>query len=110
MNSEGAGKGNRGLVRAGEVLKGILPDSMFEELIRPEDIGYTHPVFLQCFLPTRHSDKNRDCWQTNCGRMSLVVRAKELANLPNRTSSKNAPSLPVQKPVSWSVTSTITPA
>ena len=69
-----------GLVRAGELLPEILPASLFDEVIRPDDIGYTHPVFLQCFMPTRHSDKNRDRWQTDCGRVSLVIRAGELAN------------------------------
>src|SRR5262245_28221196 len=70
----------RDLVRAGEILPEALPASLFDEIIRPDDIGYTHPVFLQCFLPTRHTDKNRDRWQTNCGRVSLVIRAGELAN------------------------------
>jgi hypothetical protein len=67
-----------GLVRVGEVLPKVLPASLFDEVIRPEDIGYTHPVFLQCFLPTRHSARNRQRWQTNCGRASLVIRAGEL--------------------------------
>jgi Plasmid encoded RepA protein len=53
---------------------------LFDEVIRPEDIGYTHPVFLQCFLPTRHSARNMQRWQTDCGRASLVIRAGELAN------------------------------
>jgi hypothetical protein len=51
------------------------PSDLFEEIIRPEDIGYTHPVFLQCFLPTRHSEKNRQLWQVDCGRASLLFRA-----------------------------------
>lgn len=69
-----------GLVRAGEILPELLPSGLFDEVIKPEDIGYTHPVFLQCFLPTRHSAKNKQRWQTNCGRASLVIRAGELAN------------------------------
>lgn len=69
-----------GLVRVGDVLPEILPSGLFDEVIKPEDIGYTHPVFLQCFLPTRHSERNRQRWQTNCGRASLVIRAGELAN------------------------------
>ena len=63
-----------------ELLPEILPAGMFDEIIKPEDVGYTHPVFLQCFLPTRHSAKNRQRWQTDCGRASLVIRAGELAN------------------------------
>lgn len=35
---------------------------------------------MQCFLPTRHSVKNKEGWQTDCGRVSLVIRAGELAN------------------------------
>lgn len=69
-----------GLTRASDVLPGLLPPALFEEVIRPEDIGYTHPVFVQCFLPTRHTAKNRQRWQTDCGRASLVIRAGELAN------------------------------
>jgi hypothetical protein len=69
-----------GLVRAGELLPEVLPASLFDEVIRPEDIGYTHPVFLQCFLPLRHKADNQDRWQTDCGRASLVIRAGELAD------------------------------
>jgi Plasmid encoded RepA protein len=69
-----------GLVRAGDILPEISPSGLFDEIIKPEDIGYTHPVFLQCFLPTRHSARNKQRWQTNCGRASLVIRAGELAN------------------------------
>jgi hypothetical protein len=69
-----------GLTRAEDILPAIIPDGGFDEIIKPEDLHYTHPVFLQCFLPTRHTTKNRDRWQTNCGRASLVIRAGELAN------------------------------
>jgi hypothetical protein len=69
-----------GLVKAGDILPKVQPAGLFDEVIKPEDIGYTHPVFLQCFLPTRHSTKNKQRWQTNCGRASLVIRAGELAN------------------------------
>ncbi len=56
------------------------PPVGFDDVIRPDDIGYTHPVFLQCFLPTRHTAKNRQRWQTDCGRASLVIRAGELVD------------------------------
>jgi len=71
-----------GLVRVGQMdlLKDLARPVALDEAIRPEDLGYTHPVFLQCFLPTRHSAKNKQRWQTNCGRASLVIRAGELAN------------------------------
>ena len=71
---------DEGLVRVGNLLPAVLPAGLFDEVIRPEDVGYTHPVFLQCFMPTRESAKNRLRWQANCGRASLVIRAGELAN------------------------------
>jgi hypothetical protein len=95
-----------GLVQAGEIslMKKLAqqyarqPDSagMFEQVVKPEDVGYTHPVFLQCFLPTRHCKKNQQRWQTNCGRASLVIRAGELANpaKPNEYESCCVPAGP----------------
>ncbi len=77
-------RGEGGLTRVGDSLAGIMPEilpvGLFDDVIKPSDVGYTHPVFLQCFLPTRHSVRNRQRWQTNCGRASLVIRAGELAN------------------------------
>jgi hypothetical protein len=48
------------------------------EMIRPEDLTYTHSVFVQCFMPVRHNERNQRRWQTNCGQTSLVIRAGEL--------------------------------
>jgi len=77
-------RGEGGLTRVGDSLAGLMPEilpvGLFDDVIKPSDVGYTHPVFLQCFLPTRHSVRNRQRWQTNCGRASLVIRAGELAN------------------------------
>lgn len=73
-------RGEKGLTKVSALLPEILPPDLFEGIIDPKDVGYTHPVFLQCFLPTRHTNKNRERWQTDCGRMSLVIRAGELAN------------------------------
>src|SRR4051794_22719479 len=85
-----------GLTPIGRLLPEVLPASLFDEVIKPEHVGYTHPVFLQCFLPTRHSEKNRQRWQTNCGRASLVIRAGELANpsKPNEYESCIVPAGP----------------
>lgn len=80
MSSGEKGRGEKGLTPLASLLPAVLPPGLFDEVIKPEDVGYTHPVFLQCFLPTRHSDRNRQRWQTNCGRASLVIRAGELAN------------------------------
>jgi hypothetical protein len=60
---------------------GLAPE--IDEVILPEDVGYTHPVFLQCFLPTSHSAANKDQWQTDNGRASLLVRAGVLVD-PNK--------------------------
>lgn len=73
-------KQRNGLIRAAELLPQVLPAGLFDEVIDPKDVGYTHPVFVQCFLPTRHTAKNKQRWQTDCGRASLVIRAGELAN------------------------------
>lgn len=68
-----------GWTQAGAVLPEVLPAGLLDEVFTgPQDVGYTHPVFVQCFLPTRHTAKNRQRWQTNCGRASLVIRAGEL--------------------------------
>jgi hypothetical protein len=57
----------------------ITPEMMVEnDIIRPEDLAYTHSVFVQCFMPVRHNEKNRGRWQTDCGNASLVIRAGEL--------------------------------
>jgi hypothetical protein len=64
---------NSDLVPAAAILPAIIKPEhelwtgLFDEVIKPEDISYTHPVFLQCFLPTRHTAKNRQRWQANCG-------------------------------------------
>jgi hypothetical protein len=75
-------RGKGGLVPAGEILPKILLATFFDidEVIRPEDIGYTHPVFLQCFMPLRHRPDNKDEWQTDCGRASLVITAGKLVD------------------------------
>ena len=85
-----------GLVRAGELLPEVLPAGLFDEVIRPEDVGYTHPVFLQCFMPLRHQPDNKDHWQTDCGRASLVIRSGILANpkKPNTFEKRTVPAGP----------------
>ena len=65
----------KGLTKVGTVSPEGLPAGLFDEIIRPETVGYTHPVFLQCFMPTRHSLSNSQLWQVNCGRASLLFRA-----------------------------------
>jgi hypothetical protein len=54
------------------------------EMIRPEDLAYTHSVFVQCFMPVRHNEKNQRRWQTDCGNTSLVIRAGELIKPESR--------------------------
>jgi len=56
-----------------------------DEVIRPDDIAYVHSIFLQCFLPLRHTENNKKRWQVNNGNLSLLVKAGDLAkpNHPN---------------------------
>ncbi|MDQ2840016.1 MAG: replication protein RepA [Acidobacteriota bacterium] len=77
-----------GLTRVEAILPEILPVGLFDEVIRPEDVGYTHPVFLQCFMPVRHNVQNQELWQTDCGRASLLMRAGVLVNPLKRNSFK----------------------
>ena len=66
---------SKGLTKIDALLPEVLPAGLFDEVIRPEDVGYTHPVLLQCFMPLRHKPDNKDHWQTDCGRASLVFRS-----------------------------------
>jgi hypothetical protein len=86
----------RGLVRAGELLPEVLPAGLFDEVIRPEDVGYMHPVFLQCFMPLRHKPDNKQEWQTDCGRASLVITAGKLVHpqKPNTFQKMSVPAGP----------------
>ena len=72
-----------------------LPNAL-ADVIRPEDVGYTHPVLLQCFMPVRHKRENAQRWQTDCGRASLVIRAGELVKPgePNKFKQCQVPAGP----------------
>jgi hypothetical protein len=37
-----------------------IPKPVVLEVIDLKDIAYTHPVFLQCFHPTRYTEKNKE--------------------------------------------------
>lgn len=62
------------------------PTMRFNEngLIPPEDLAYIHSIFLQCFMPLRHTPDNRLRWQTNHKQASLLIRAGDLVN-PKKT-------------------------
>jgi hypothetical protein len=85
-----------GLVRAGDLLPKVLPADLFDEVVKPEDVGYMHPVFLQCFMPLRHMPDNKYEWQTDCGRASLVITAGKLVhpNKPNTFTKMDVPAGP----------------
>jgi hypothetical protein len=54
--------GNDGLKKLGDLplLRDLASVSPVDsELIRPEDISYVHSIFLQCFMPVRHSFNGR---------------------------------------------------
>ena len=79
---------DKGPRRVGDILTASIPsfqNILDTEIIRPEDLVYTHSVFLQCFMPLRHNAKNKLRWQADCGKASLVMRAGELVkpNSPN---------------------------
>ncbi len=78
-----------GLTRVSDLIPEVIPSELFHEVIRPEDIGYTHPIFLQCFMPVRHNVKNAQQWQTDCGRASLVIRSGILMKPGTRNTFKN---------------------
>jgi hypothetical protein len=74
------------LVKAGdlpflaELAQDIEQCTIESEIIRPEDIAYTHSIFLQCFLPLRHRPSNVRRWETGNRLAKLVIRAGELVN------------------------------
>lgn len=51
------------------------PPGLFELNISKRDIAYTHPLFMQCFLPVRHNASNDQLWQMENGRASIIIRA-----------------------------------
>ena len=55
-------------------------DPIESEVIRPEDLAYTHSVFVQCFLPLRHNLRNNDEWETGNRNAKLVITAGRLIN------------------------------
>ncbi len=78
------------------------------EMIRPEDLAYTHSVFVQCFMPVRHNEHNQRRWQTDCGNTSLVIRAGELIKPDSRGEFKECAVRLVPRLASWWRISTIT--
>ena len=56
----------------------LPPSGFWEHEITSDQIGYTHPIFLQCYFPLHHSAENSQRWQSNNGLSSLVIRAGEL--------------------------------
>lgn len=79
----------KGLVRVGEspLLKAAAAPTAFDlfdpvesEVIRPEDIAYTHSIFVQCFLPLRHNEANSHEWETGNRNAKLLITAGRLIN------------------------------
>lgn len=73
-------KEDKGMQRIGALVKGVVDKAFDTDFIPPEDIAYTHSIFLQCFMPLRHTPANKVRWQTNNRNASLVIRAGELIN------------------------------
>lgn len=53
-------------------------DFVENELIRPEDLAYTHSVFVQCFMPLRHNANNSQEWETGNRYAKLLITAGRL--------------------------------
>lgn len=51
------------------------PPGLFELGIAKRDIVYTHPLFMQCFLPVRHNARNDQSWKMENGKASVLIRA-----------------------------------
>lgn len=72
---------DKGLQHVGAIVKGLLPPmppSYDQDLIRPEDLAYTHSIFLQCFMPLRHHPSNLQEWETGNRDAKLLMTAGRL--------------------------------
>lgn len=69
------------------------PPGMFELSITSADIGYTHPLFMNCYLPLRHNARNDQAWQMENGKASLLIRAGMLID-PERPGTFKRCSVP----------------
>jgi len=50
------------------------------EVIDPNHIAYVPTIFLQCFLPLRHNQKNKLQWKVGNGGVKLLIRAGALVD------------------------------
>lgn len=58
----------------------LPPDIITGELIRSEDIAYTHSLFVQCFMPVRHHKTNAQEWECGNRNAKLAITAGKLIN------------------------------
>jgi hypothetical protein len=76
----------------GDVLPEILPPELFDPIIDPKDIGYTHPVFVQCFLDSRilpaaaaiYADLQRSNMRSSASVSTGLLRASFVATNDRR--------------------------
>ncbi len=52
------------------------------DILSVEDIGYTHSVLAQCFLPLREKEGLKEFRAAPNGKASLIIKAGELYNAP----------------------------
>lgn len=64
-----------GAIQIPPVARRSPPPGLFELDISKRDIAYTHPLFMQCFLPVRHNARNDQLWQMENGKASVLIRA-----------------------------------
>jgi len=55
-----------GMQSAGAIIKSApaIQKLFDDQIIRPEDLAYTHSIFVQCFMPLRHNKSNEMEWET----------------------------------------------
>ena len=66
--------------KAADIIPDVLPPDLFYEVVRPEDIAYTHSLFVQCFLPVRHRANNRQEWECGNRNAKMSISAGKLIN------------------------------
>jgi len=60
----GANRQTNGLMKFGGVLRQTteIQRVLTAEIFNPQDLAYTHSLFLQCFMPLRHNAANQRRW------------------------------------------------
>ncbi len=60
--------------------KAEIQETIQHLILTKDDITYTHPIFMQCFLPHRSLPGGTDFYQIHHGKASLAISAGRLVN------------------------------